>query len=122
VKVVIGTYRIVNGQLEDLTRPVEFDGEEVARHQWETGACSGIRQRLFKTDDDRYIVSTATWCTKPRQETSYSLHEIDEGDLQAGGEYEALGRALRSEALSLEEALDLERALAEVEKIIGGEE
>jgi hypothetical protein len=120
-KVVIGTYRIVNGQLEDHTRPVEFKGELLARHQQRTSPTSGTRWRLFRTSDNRYIVSVATWRTKPRQETTYTLHEVDEADLQAGGQFEALGRALRSEAMTLEEALDLEAALKEALRIIGGD-
>lgn len=120
---MIGTYRIgKNGKLEDLTRDVEFEGSELARHQWQTGPVAGVRQRLFQTPDGRYIVSVATWKTKPYEETTYTLHEVTEDDLMAGGEYEELGRALRSEtALTLEQALDLEAALEEALKIIGGE-
>jgi hypothetical protein len=115
--VVIGRYVVKDGKTVSEVRAVEFNGSEVARHQERTGPKSGIRQRLFKTDDNRYIVSVATWKTRPREETAYSLHEIDESDLQAGGAYEALGQALQSEALDLETALTLQQAL----EIIGGE-
>lgn len=119
---MIGRYVVKGGKTVSDVRDVEFKGELLARHQWGTGPCSGVRQRLFRTPDGRYIVSVATWRTKPRQETHYTLHEVTEDDLMAGGEYEALGAALREEtALSLDEALDLERALDEALKIIGGE-
>lgn len=120
MRLVIGRYVIKDGKLVDETQPVEFEGSEVARHQREMGPCSGVRQRLFKTDDNRYILSVAEWKTKPRQETVYSLHEVTENDLAVGGQYEALGAALRSEALTLTEALTLQQALAEVERILEG--
>jgi hypothetical protein len=120
VRLVIGSYRIRDGKLEDHTQLVEFDGEELARHRWETSPFAGVRQRLFRTSTGRLIVSVATWMTRPRQETIYTLHEATEDDLQTGGQYAALGAALRSEALTLTEALTLQQALAEVERILEG--
>jgi len=115
IKLDVGTVTASTGGItQDLTRAVEFVGEEVAsRTEYglsrKTGAPTdsrGVDETLYRTDDDRLVVHVKDWSHWQSEPTSYSLHEVSEADLQVGGRFEALGaEAGFGRPLTLDEAV-----------------
>ena len=115
IKVQIGTMATGSGGVQqDLTRVVEFTGEEMATYaeygtSRKTGApvdTRGVDQTLYRTKDGRLIVHVKDWSHWQGEPNTYSLHEVTEADLQPGGRFEALGAESNyGRSLTLDEAL-----------------
>jgi hypothetical protein len=80
-----------DGQVEDLTHPVEFIGEELGRWTWanEHTNTRGRTETLYRREDGHLVVHTKRW---DEWVTEYSLKEISRDDLLIGQAFEALGR------------------------------
>jgi hypothetical protein len=81
------------GRRRDLTRIVEFEGEEVAIHTIRRDAegTRGVTETLYHTADGRLIVHVENWSQREEEGTIYSILEITGEDLRKGGRFEALG-------------------------------
>jgi len=114
IRVFIGSIQTGNGRfVRDTTKAVEFSGEPVASYN-EPGTgrdggvtdTRGVRQTLYRVADGRLVAHTECWSHWQGEPTTYSLHEVDEADLQPGGNFETLGDvAGYGRALTLDEAL-----------------
>ncbi len=129
IKVLIGrTESTSSGHTQDLTREVEFEGEELARRT-EYGFddrrgmitdTRGATETLYKTDDGRLIVHVEDWSRWQGEGTTHTLHEISEADLQANGRFEMLGvEAGYGRPLTLDEALQPGPKMQELQDLIG---
>lgn len=115
VKLNIGTIQSLSGGgVQDLTRVVEFEAEKLAEYS-EYGAgrgggptdTRGVKETLYKTDDDRLVVHVEDWSHWQGEPTTYTLHEVTAADLGPNGKFELLGlEAGMGRPLTLEEALD----------------
>jgi len=114
VKVYIGTeQRLRDGRVNDLTRPVEFVGEERASlstfgagRDGNPTDTRGVTETLYETDDGRLVVYTEDWSHWAGEPNTYTLQEVTEEDLCANGRFEDLGREAGFVGpLTLDEAL-----------------
>ena len=115
IKVRIGTVvGMSSGQTQDTTREVAFKGEELGSHREygysdRTGGPTdtrGVTQTLYKTEDGRLVVYIESWSKWQGEPNVYSLREVTEADLDATGEFAALGAECGlGRALTLDEAL-----------------
>jgi hypothetical protein len=92
-KLQIGSIRTIGGRKHNLTRTVQFEGEEVAtrtayinqeRTRW-------VTETLYYATDGRLIVHVENWSQQEEQGTIYSVLEITGVELQKGGRFEELG-------------------------------
>ena len=90
------------------TRPVEFEGENLAeRREYEGDDTRGTDETLYSTPDGRFIVYEESWSKWQGEYNNYSLHEVHINDLGINGWFEALGRiAGFGRPLTLDEALE----------------
>jgi hypothetical protein len=113
--IYIGTVETLSsGRTQDNRRPVTFEGEQLATRT-EYGYDSkrghltdtrGVTETLYRTADGRMVVHVKDWSQWQGEPNTESLHEVSEGDLQAGA-FEALGReAGLGRPLTLAEALE----------------
>jgi hypothetical protein len=110
VELVIGTKRTLNsGQVDDSLVPVVFQGERLARRTSYDGDSDtrGTTETLYRTEDGRRVVHVEEWTRWQGEPSVYTLVEVEEEDLLAGGRFEALGLEARLvSALTLDEALE----------------
>ena len=90
----VGSVRTIRGRQRDLTRIVQFEGEEVAtrtmyRNEERT---RGVTETLYYATDGRLIVHVENWSKQEEEGTIYSVLEVTGADLQKGGRFEALGQ------------------------------
>lgn len=92
-KLLVGSVRLVAGRRRDLTRIVEFEGEEVATHTMHRDAegMRGVTETLYRTADGRLMVYVENWSKRDEEGIVYSLLEVTGVDLQKGGRFEKLG-------------------------------
>jgi len=97
----------------DTTQDVEFEGELLAEYS-EPGTgrdggptdTRGTTTKLYRASDGRLIVHVKDWSHWQGEPTTYTLHQVTEGDLTGRGQFAALGReAGYGRPLSLDEAL-----------------
>ena len=109
IQLFIGSSRILlGGHAVDSLRPVEFVGEEIGRWSTLTGDddTRGVKQVLYKTEDDRLIVFVKDWSRWQGEADVMSLHEVTAADLGVNGQYEELGyKCGFGRPLTLDEAL-----------------
>ena len=115
IRVMIGTIETANnGFRQDDRRVVEFMGTELGSltsYDYDAGkGCltdtRGYTSTLYRTEDGRLVIHTDDWSRWQAEPSTESLHEIQESDLETGGQYERLGAECGFGApLSLEEAL-----------------
>ena len=110
----IGTRTATGSVTQDLTRDVEFVGEELARRKvygysdrtGEVTDTRGITETLYRADDGRLVVYVEEWSRWQGEPNRYHLVEVTEADLGVNGRFEALGReAGFGRPLTLDEAL-----------------
>ncbi|GIV77447.1 MAG: hypothetical protein KatS3mg050_1841 [Litorilinea sp.] len=104
----VGTVTAPRGFVQDHRRPVVFQGEELARLSWWTGNddSRGMKQTLYRTKDGRLVVYVEDWSRWAGEASHYYLRQVEEADLDVGGEFEDLGReAGMARPLTLDEAL-----------------
>ena len=99
ITVHVGTVQTGHsGQTNDNRSVVQFEGEELG--SWtEYGPdrdgnitdTRGVTETLYKTTDGRLIVHVDDWSRWQGEPSTVSLCELQEDDLQTGGEYERLG-------------------------------
>jgi hypothetical protein len=109
IEVLIGGYmRGTGGYEQDDTRPVEFEGEELASvTDFIGGDTRGVTETLYKTEDGDLAVHIEDWSRWQGEPTTYCLQAVSEEDLGPGGRFEKLGRkAGMGRPLTLEEALE----------------
>lgn len=115
IEVLIGRIDgTASGLVQDSTRKVEFEGEELATltlyDRNEDGRLTdlrGVKEALYRTDDGRLIVHSEDWSKWAGEPTEYELIEVTEGDLQPGGRFDRLGeQAGFGRSLTLDEALE----------------
>ena len=101
-----------DGRLQDLTRPVEFTGEELAElttfgeHKGSPSDTRGVTETLYRAEDGRLLVYVAEWSRWQGEANHYTLEQVEESDLETTGRFEALGReADFGRPLTLDEAL-----------------
>jgi len=102
-----------SGQVNDDTKEVEFEGEELAsRTEYGLGRGGGITdsrgvtETLYKTSDGRLVVHVKDWSHWQGEPNTYTLHEVTEADLSATGGWAALGaEAGMGRPLTLDEAI-----------------
>jgi hypothetical protein len=103
------------GEVQDLTRPVEFIGEKLAsRTKYSYSSlmdsptnARGVTETLYKTEDGRLVVHVKKWSRSPGEPTEHGLCKVTEEDLGVNGRFEALGRkAGYGRPLTLDEALE----------------
>lgn len=101
IRVMAGSIETAhNGFLRDNRRVVEFTGHELGSltsYDYDAGkGCltdtRGATETLYKAQDGRLIVHVNDWSRWQGEPSIERLHEIQESDLETGGEYEALGR------------------------------
>ena len=115
MRVMIGTIETANnGFTQDDRRTVEFIGEELGSltsydYDSDKGCLTdtrGATETLYRTEDGRLIVHTSDWSRWQSEPSTERLHEIQDSDLQTGGQYERLGSECGfGKPLSLDEAL-----------------
>lgn len=113
ITVKIGTGTGGSSFTQDLTREVEFVGEELAsRTIYGTSDkgyltdTRGVTSTLYKTEDGRLVVAVKDWSNWQGEANTYSLEAVTEADLGANGRFEELGReAGMGRPLTLDEAL-----------------
>ena len=110
----IGIVTATGSVQQDLTRDVEFEGEELARRKvygysdrtGEVTDTRGITETLYRADDGRLVVYVEEWSHWQGEPNRYHLVEVTEADLGVNGRFEALGReAGFGRSLTLDEAL-----------------
>jgi len=110
----IGTRTATGSVTQDLTRDVEFEGEELARRKEygysdRTGGVTdtrGTTETLYRAADGRLVVYVEEWSHWQGEPNRYHLLEVTEDDLGVNGRFEALGReAGFGRPLTLDEAL-----------------
>ena len=103
-----------SGIVQNTTRDVEFEGEELARRKvygysdrtGEVTDTRGITETLYRADDGRLVVYVEEWSHWQGEPNRYHLVEVTEADLGVNGRFEALGReAGFGRSLTLDEAL-----------------
>lgn len=96
IKLQIGSETSTNsGGMQSNLRDVEFIGELLAEHSWYDDPQSntrGIKQQLYKTDDNRLIVYVEHWTRWQGETSAYELVKVTKTDLQVNGQFEMLGR------------------------------
>ena len=113
ITVLVGTYIVGSGGIvQDNTREVQFEGEELAKrteygfHKGNITDARGVTETLYRTADGRLVVHIEDWSRWQGEPTTYTLVEVTEEDLQVGGRFEALGQeAGFGRPLTLDEAL-----------------
>ncbi|HIQ01889.1 MAG TPA: hypothetical protein EYH30_07135 [Anaerolineales bacterium] len=113
ITILVGTYVVGSGGIvQDNTREVQFEGEELARrteygyHKGNITDTRGVTETLYRTEDGRLIIHVEDWRRRQGEPTTYSLFEVTEKDLGIGGRFEALGReAGFGRPLTIDEAL-----------------
>ena len=115
IRVTIGTIETANnGFKQDSRRVVEFSGEELGsltEYDYDAGKecltdTRGATETLYRTEDGRLIVHTSDWSRWQSEPSTERLHEIQDSDLQTGGQFELLGLECGfGKPLSLDEAL-----------------
>jgi hypothetical protein len=113
INVTVGSYTAGNGIVQDNTRPVEFEGEKLAKvndYGTKDGGAPddtrGITETLYKTANGRLVVHVVDWSRWQGEPNTYDLQEVTEADLGPDGRFEALGReAGFGRPLTLDEAL-----------------
>ena len=110
----IGIVTATGSVQQDLTRDVEFVGEELARRKvygysdrtGEVTDTRGITETLYRVEDGRLVVYVEEWSHWQGEPNRYHLLEVTEDDLGVNGRFEALGReAGFGRSLTLDEAL-----------------
>ena len=110
----IGIVTATGSVQQDLTREVEFVGEELARRKiygysdrtGEVTDTRGITETLYRAEDGRLVVYVEEWSHWQGEPNRYHLFEVTEDDLGVNGRFEALGReAGFGRPLTLDEAL-----------------
>jgi hypothetical protein len=94
-KLPVGSVRLVGGRRRDLTRTVQFEGEEMATRTANRGSegTRGVTETLYyDATSSRLIVHVANWSKRPEEGAIYSLLEVTGDDLQKGARFEALGK------------------------------
>jgi len=115
IRVMIGTIETAhNGYSQDSRRVVEFSGVELGKrteYDYDAGkGCltdtRGATETLYKAQDGRLIVHVDDWSRWQGEPSTERVHEIQESELQTGGQYELLGAECGfGQPLTLEEAL-----------------
>jgi len=114
ITVKIGTITGGSNFTQDLTREVQFEGEELATRT-EYGMSDrgfatdtrGVTETLYKTAEGRLVVHINDWSRWQGEPNVYSLQEVTEADLQPNGRFELLGQeAGLGRPLTLDEALE----------------
>jgi hypothetical protein len=116
IKLRIGTVvGMSGGQTQDTTREVAFEGEKLGSHREfgisdQTGGLTdtrGTTETLYKTADGRLVVYVEEWSHWQNEPNYYTLREVTQADLDATGEFTALGAACGlGRSLTLDEALE----------------
>lgn len=116
IEVRVGTYVVGSGGIvQDDTRLVRFEGEELAkrtRYHYDNGQqlsnTRGVTETLYRTGDGRLVVHVEEWSRWQGEPDYYTLVGVTEEDLGINGHFEALGReAGFGRPLTLDEALTL---------------
>lgn len=113
IEVFVGTVQGASGGIvQDTRRPVQFEGEQLARwteYGTDRGGITdtrGVTETLYRTADGRLIVHVDDWSRWKGEPSTESLHEVTEEDLGQGGRFEQLGfEAGYHETLTLDQAL-----------------
>lgn len=114
IKVLIGTVESLrSGESQDLTREVEFEGEELAKYRkygddrnGKPTDTRGVKETLYKAEDGRLIVHIKDWSKWQGEPNTYSFQEVTEADLGPDGQFWQLGaEAGFGRPLTLDEAL-----------------
>lgn len=114
VKVYVGTAT----ELTDRTRPVEFEGEELAEHaefgdhKGRPSDTRGVIETLYRAVDGRLVVHVKDWSNWVGEANVYTLQEVTEDDLGPNGRFWAVG----SEA-GFGRPLNLDEVLAQREDV-----
>jgi hypothetical protein len=89
----VGSVRTIGGRKNDLTRIVQFEGQEVATRTAyiDEERTRRVTETLYHTTDGRLIVHVETWSQEEEKGTIYSVLEISGTELQKGGRFEELG-------------------------------
>jgi len=116
IQFLIGRIEVTpSGTMQDNTRKVELEGEELATlalykedPDGRLNKRRGVNETLCRTEDGRLIVHSEDWSTLQDEPTVYELVEITKDDLLPGGRFDRLGeRAGYGHPLTLDEALGL---------------
>jgi len=114
ITVSIGRIQSTSGGIvQDNTREVQFQGEELAtRTEFGAGReggiadTRGVTETLYKAADGKMVAHIEDWSHWEGEPTIYSLHAVTEADLGPNGRFEALGaEAGFGRPLTLDEAL-----------------
>ena len=114
ITVHVGTVQAGNsGQTNDNRRAVQFEAQNLgsvtiygAGKDGGITDLRGVTETLYKTTDGQLVVHADDWSRWQAEPSTESLHEIQESDLETGGQYERLGAECGFGApLSLAEAL-----------------
>ena len=113
VTLKIGSEIVIDGHPQDNLRPVEFTGEEVGSRRYYTDerGTRGTTETLYRTEDGRLTVYVELWSRWQGEPNYYKLVRAEAADLDVGGRFEALGRAV-----GLARPLTLDEALSEAEE------
>ena len=114
ISLKVGTYSVGNGGIvQDATRPVEFEGDQVAEVRSygtdRVGSPSdtrGTTETLYRAADGGLVVYVEAWSNWQGEPNHYNLYPVTELELGVNGRFEDLGReAGLGRPLTLEEAL-----------------
>jgi len=108
VKLHIGSEIVIDGHPQDNLRPVVFEGEEVGSRRYYTDerGTRGTNETLYRTEDGQFVVYIEQWSRWQGEPNCYKLVKAEAADLDVGGRFEALGRAVGlARPLTLDEAL-----------------
>ena len=109
IRLHVGTVTTMrSGHVQDVLRPVEFQGELVTSRTDYAGGddTRGVTESLYKSDSGRYVVYVEDWSKWQGESNVSTLHDATAADLDVGGRFEALGRdAGLGRPLTIDEAL-----------------
>lgn len=94
-RVLVGSFRDVDGARVDRTRSVEFEGDVLAVREKaiDQDGARGFTETLYYTADRRLLVHVANWSRERGEMVIYSLLEVTRRDLQPGGRFADLAMA-----------------------------
>lgn len=108
ITVQIGSLTHFNNGTVDRRRPVQFEGEQLARRSipHDNRGNRGRVETLYRTADGRFIAHVRRWSQWQGESDDYTIREVSETDLDVNGKFEHLGReAGLTRPLTLDEGI-----------------
>ncbi|NLE45358.1 MAG: hypothetical protein GX620_11605 [Chloroflexi bacterium] len=94
-RLLVGSIKIINGEVLKRTEHVEFEGHRLASRsrKLDDEGTRGYTETLYYTSDRKLLVHLEDWSVQRGEGTIYTILEVTRQDLQTGGTFEELGQS-----------------------------